>query len=242
MPNDHFFAQEIYQIRCEWGLDAVSLLAPISEAVVIVDVLSFSTCVDIATNRGALIYPFGWMDLSSHEFAEQIGAVVAGKAGESRYSLAAESLLDVPAGLKLVLPSPNGSTLSTATGDIPTFTACLRNAEAVAKALQRDYTQISIIPAGERWASKAMRPALEDWIGAGAVIHGLAGTKSPEAKAAETLFLTYWDQLPQLLRQISSGRELIGKRQEKNIELAGELNISQCIPRLIEGAYQNVKR
>ena len=46
-----------FDIRCEWGEAGVLALAPISEVVVVVDVLSFSTCVDIAVWRGGEILP-----------------------------------------------------------------------------------------------------------------------------------------------------------------------------------------
>lgn len=48
------FDQADFNIRGEWGQQGVSQLAPISDVVVIVDVLSFSTCVDIVTSRGAI--------------------------------------------------------------------------------------------------------------------------------------------------------------------------------------------
>jgi hypothetical protein len=52
------FDQAEFDIRCEWGLQGVMTLAPISDVVIIVDVFSFTTCVEIATNQGALIYPY----------------------------------------------------------------------------------------------------------------------------------------------------------------------------------------
>ena len=69
--------------------------------------------------------------------------------------------MNIPADVRLVLPSPNGATLSLETGELPTFTGCLRNAQAVAQALQGIGPKISLIPAGERWKDGSLRPAVE---------------------------------------------------------------------------------
>lgn len=39
------YDQSEFDLRCEWGAQGVSQLASISDVVIIVDVLSFSTCV-----------------------------------------------------------------------------------------------------------------------------------------------------------------------------------------------------
>src|SRR5574341_555232 len=185
-----FFSQSNYDIKCEWGLTGVEALAPVSDVLIIVDVISFTTCVDIAVSRGASIYPYQWRSESIQTFAEAVGALVAGSLrAPSGYTLSPTSLRDIPAGTRLVLPSPNGSALSTATGSVPTFAGCLRNAKAVAEAAMRIGKRIGLIPAGERWKDdQTLRPSLEDWIGAGAIIHHLRGSRSPEAWSAATLF------------------------------------------------------
>ena len=123
------FDQAAFEIRCEWGENGVARLAPISDVVIIVDVLSFSTCVDIAVGRGAVVYPYRWKDASrAREYADSIGAELAGsRSSESRYSLSPLSMLDSSAGTKLVLPSPNGSNLTLSTGKAVTLAGCLRN-------------------------------------------------------------------------------------------------------------------
>ena len=42
-------------LRCEWGLEELLALRPFCDAVVIVDVLSFSTAADIALSNGAAV-------------------------------------------------------------------------------------------------------------------------------------------------------------------------------------------
>ena len=64
----------------------------------------------------------------AQEFANSVGAELAQKRGGAKYSLSPKSMLGIPEGIKLVLPSPNGSILTLATGDTLTFAGCLRNA------------------------------------------------------------------------------------------------------------------
>ena len=217
-------------------------MLPGSRAVVIVDVLSFSTSVDIAAGNGALVYPCRSRDHTAAAFARSRNALLANATREFEgggYSLSPSSLVDIPPGSALVLPSPNGSTLSLSTGDTPTYAGCLRNATALAAFLQRYETGISIVPAGERWKKQqTLRPAIEDLIGAGAVIHALEGTRSPEAETAARVFRTFRDDLESVLGASGSGRELIGRGFEEDVRLAAALDASRCVPVLRDGAYR----
>jgi 2-phosphosulfolactate phosphatase len=233
-----YFSQSEFDIRCEWGKNGVTELAPISDVVVIVDVLSFSTCVEIAVRRKAVVFPFRWKDDQAAVFAASVGAELAdGPQNHSRYSLSPASLVDIPEGTRLVIPSPNGATLSLQTGDTPTLIGCLRNYQAVAAAAQKYGKRIAIIPAGERWADGGLRPAFEDWIGAGALISEMPGALSPESKAARTAFVDAKSGIELLIRQCGSGKELIKRGFEENVRLASAQNISDCVPRLANGAY-----
>ena len=147
-------------VHCEWGEQGVTQLRATTDVYVIVDVLTFSTAVDVAVSRGALVYPYTWMDLSSIQFAKQIDGVVGGSSRRPGLSLSPGSLLDIPAGTRLVLPSPNGSSLSVLTAETPTLAGCLRNARAVAEAAIRLGERISVIAAGERWPDGSLRPAI----------------------------------------------------------------------------------
>ena len=66
-----FYDQTDYAIRFEWGAPGVEVLAACSDVVIIVDVLSFSTCVDIAMARGAVILPYQWRDASAETYARE---------------------------------------------------------------------------------------------------------------------------------------------------------------------------
>jgi len=233
--------QTRFDIRCEWGEQSVTALAADSDAVIIVDVLSFSTCVAIAVHNGAIVYPFHSNTMTAQDYAREKDALLAVKQRNTKgYSLSPLSLMTIPAQTKIVLPSPNGSLLSTLTGNKPTFTGCLRNARAVALAAQKFGIRITVIPAGERWfaTNSSLRPALEDTIGAGAIIHYLSGKKSMEAQAAESTFLQFRNQLQSCFKNIGSGIELIDKGFAKDVELAAELNVSDKAPRLRNSAYR----
>ena len=125
-----FYDQTEFDVRFEWGEQGVSRLAPHSDVVVIVDVLSFSTCVDIATSNGAVILPYRWQDESAIAFAQSRQAEMASftRRYTGGYSLSPTSLLAIPARTRLVLPSPNGATLTFLAGSTSVLTGCLRNA------------------------------------------------------------------------------------------------------------------
>jgi len=236
-----YFNQQEWPIRCEWGAAGIEALAPLCDALVIVDVLSFSTSVDIAVGRGASVYPYRWRDDSALEYAACHAAIVASpqRTAVGGYSLSPASLQTIPAGTRLVLPSPNGATLTLATGALPTMAGCLRNARAVALAAHRFGSRIGVIAAGERWPDGSLRPAVEDLIGAGAIIAHLEGTRSPEATIALRAFEQSRPNLTTVLQQCGSGQELIGRGFADDVALAGALNGSQSAPLLRDGAYVN---
>jgi 2-phosphosulfolactate phosphatase len=235
------FDQSEFEIRCEWGARGVEQLAPISDVIIIVDILSFSTCVEIATSRGAIVFPYQWKDETAEKFAAPMGAELAVPRAEqhvaSPYSLSPQSLNHISQGTRLVLPSPNGSTLSLMTGNTPTLAGCLRNCRAVAQAALSYGHRIAVIPAGEKWHDGSLRPAVEDWIGAGAILSHLKGHGSPEAASAISAYHQAVPNLNLLLRQCSSGKELISKGFQSDVDLASELNVNEGVPKLHDRAY-----
>jgi 2-phosphosulfolactate phosphatase len=226
----------------EWGPEGARQFGESAGAIIIVDVLSFSTCVDIAVSRGATVLPFANDDCrTAARLARIIGAELAGPRGsrEHRFSLSPSSLSEIEAGTKLVLPSPNGSAISAAARAVPVLAGCLRNARAVARkaaAIARD-SPIAVIPAGERWPDGSLRPAIEDLIGAGAIIEELGFRCSPEAEIARQAFLSARPAMADFLRSCTSGRELIDRGYPQDVEGAIELNVSTAAPLLADGAY-----
>lgn len=227
----------------EWGPEGAGALDGIAAVIIVVDVLSFSTCVDIAVGRGAVVYPHAAGDQgAAGRMASSIGAELAGRRGgaPSGFSLSPASLLSIEPGTNLVLPSPNGSTISAVPRTASVLAGCLRNARAIAaKALSiARGGPIAVVPAGERWPNGALRPAIEDLIGAGAIIDELGLTCSPEAAVARQSFLGARPALQELLRDCVSGRELIERGYPVDVDVAATLNVSTAAPVLIDGAYR----
>ena len=79
------FSQAEFDNRLEWGEQGVNTLAPISDVVIIVDVLSFTTCVEIATSRKAIIYPYCDQFEMAGEFARSVNAELAEKRRDAKY-------------------------------------------------------------------------------------------------------------------------------------------------------------
>lgn len=236
-----YFDQSEYDIRFEWGLSGVEAFAPVSDVVVIVDVLSFTTCVDIVVGRDGLVLPYlGKLDdLAAFAHAQKAIYANPARKHEAGFSLAPSSLMTIPEGTRLVLPSPNGSILSLSTGTAVTLAGCLRNAQAVAVQASQLGERISVIAAGERWQDGLLRPALEDLLGAGAIITHLSGGRSPEAETAVAAFNHAQSNLINTLNRCGSGKELIGRGFAADVQLAAQLNVSRSAPVLSDGAYSS---
>jgi 2-phosphosulfolactate phosphatase len=89
----------------------------------------------------------------------------------------------------------------------------------------------NVIPAGERWPDGSLRPGLEDWLGAGAILRWLPGSRSPEADSAVAVLEHHGGNLVATLQQCGSGRELEERGHDQDKAIAGELDASSCVPR-----------
>lgn len=247
------FDQSGHKVRMEWGPHGLRRLAPVCDVVIVIDVLSFTTAVEILTSRGATVHPYRWHDGSEAEHAKSLGAYLAARTtsltddeGARIYSLSPETLLDFPAGQSIVLPSPNGSALAqaaTEAGASHVIAGCLRNATAVGRAatdLAGSEGSIGVIPAGERWhgATGPMRVAWEDLMGAGAIIDAMGPMqRSPEAQSAAGAFVDARDDLVRLLLDCNSGREHVERGTTANVAIAGDVDISNTVPILVDDAF-----
>jgi 2-phosphosulfolactate phosphatase len=233
----------ITSINLGWGLNGINHYKKTSDVIIIVDVLSFSTCVDIAVNNEAEIIPYRFKEESVVEYAKQLNAQPASLHRiKSEYSLSPVSLQNIKPRTRLVLSSPNGSELSLSAGNALTLCGCLRNAEAVGRYASKTGNNITIIPAGEKNSDGSLRPAVEDLIGAGAILRNIYNEEiSPECETAIAVYEVYKENLLSKIKISFSGKELIERGFEEDVILASQLNVSKCVPVLKNGVYKNLK-
>jgi 2-phosphosulfolactate phosphatase len=245
------------RVRLEWGPGAIPDRdcgrLPVA---VVVDVLSFTTTLSVAMDLGVEVLPHPWDRTGAAELARETGATVAVGRREARES-GGVSLS--PAGLRravdvrrLVLPSPNGAAIAHQLGTARRSTsgrpstvvgACLRNASAIGEWLAlREVDDVLLVPAGERWPDGSMRPAVEDLLGAGAVIDAIVSHRgtglTPEASAARAAFREARGELSDRLHSSTSGVELVGNGFAEDVDVAAELDTSDLVPVLVEGTFR----
>lgn len=220
-----------------WGVTGAKHLAGHSDVLVVVDVLSFSTSVSVAVERGALVWPFEFGADGAELLAREVGAELArGRSVEQGPTLSPASMLDLRPGTRLVLPSPNGSTVSRAaiTTGLPVVCGCLRSAAATARWLRR-HARVGIVAAGEQWVDGSLRPAYEDLLGAGAIAKGLtrAGYRAtPDVAAAVAATAR-----PRPLVECMSGVELVERGFEDDVKIAEERDATDVVAVMQVGRF-----
>lgn len=131
---------------------------------------------------------------------------------------------------------------------------CLRNASAVAEAIADEQrrrgarTSIALIAGGElvpadagAAARTARRFAVEDLLGAGAIVDALGvrgiDHTSPETAAAGEAFRGLRAATRHLLAASGSGQELAERGAHDEVHAAAELDASTAVPVLREGVF-----
>lgn len=227
-------------VRFEWGPSGSAALG--ADVTVVVDVLSFTTTVSVAVERGIEVFPFGWRDVRATTYALTRDAVLAvgrREAGPGQVSLSPATVRAATGVERLVLPSPNGSSISFALAEAggEVVAGCLRNATAVGAFLAgrvRAGAVVGVVAAGERWPDGTLRPAVEDLWGAGAVLAALAGhgvgSPSAEARAAVTAYDVVAGELLDALHDCASGRELVAGGYPGDVDVAAEVDACAVVP------------
>lgn len=235
--------QHVHPARFDWGLVGAAAIGGDADITIVVDVLSFTTTLSVAMDRGIEVFPYRWRDSGAARYAEKRNAVlaVARSAGRGEAVSLSPSTVRRARGIeRLVLPSPNGSSIahSLAASSGACIGASLRNAGAVAEWVSAHVCEgsiVSVIAAGERWPDGSLRPAVEDLWGAGAVLATLRErtaslTLSPEAESAVAAWRSVADRIDTALTQCASGRELIDAGCPSDVEIAAEIDESRSVP------------
>jgi 2-phosphosulfolactate phosphatase len=224
------FSQHGFRLRIDWGRDGARRAAQRGDVIVIVDVLSFSSAVATAVYHGGIVVPCA-KDDDADAIARQVGGVVAVSRravhAAGCYSLSPLTYVEMAPETTVVLPSPNGATCSRYAAQVPyLFVGALLNANAVATAvgdiLRSTDLDCTVIACGERWQIEStegeeLRFAIEDYLGAGAILSGLHYSKSPEALLCETAFKGTQNNLAETLLICGSGRELIERGFQNDV-------------------------
>jgi 2-phosphosulfolactate phosphatase len=228
--------QHGFDVRFEWGVSGLEALRG-ARTFIVVDVLSFSTCVAAALERGAIVIPCPLDEQAAKELAARHDALLAGRRG-STYSLSPQSMSTLDRGARIVLPSLNGAALSCRAAAMGCVLAgCLRNRSAVATRAIARGGPVAVLAAGERWPDGSLRPAIEDLVGAGAIASALPGTRSPEAEIAIAAFEAAARAMTSTLHECSSGRELVERGYANDVTYAAELDVCTIAPELVDGAF-----
>jgi len=236
----------------EWGIRGARDAAARGDIVVIVDVLCFSTTTIVAVHAGMQVIPAS-LQTDVATLAKTWQAEVAHPrqtAGEG-YSLSPTSFLRGTNGNnRLILPSPNGARCSTACRTATAvFIGALINAQPVSRHIQQLSHEldkpVTIIACGEQWndpisGDNCLRPAIEDYLGAGAILAYIDEELSPEADVCRSAFRGSLKRLDDLIWDCGSGRELRERGFADDVHLARKLNLYSTVPGWVGGVFQNV--
>ncbi|WP_350280358.1 2-phosphosulfolactate phosphatase [Kribbella sp. HUAS MG21] len=235
------YAQHGFAAGFDWGPVGAEVVA--GDIVAVVDVLSFTTAVTVAADLGIDVLPYRWRDETAVVYAEQYDATLAvgrSAAGPGEVSLSPATIRSVTGITRLVLPSPNGSTISKQLSDsgATVIAVSLRNRQAAAEWVnkQGNGRRVVAIAAGERWKDGSLRPAVEDLWGAGGFLSALqSDNPSPEARAAVAAYDAVAEDLPRLLHECAGGRELTQYGYAEDVAIAAEVDESRSVPVLRDG-------
>ena len=111
--------QPDHRVRFDWGPTGADAVAEGAGVAVVVDVLSFTTTLCVAVERGMTVLPYRWKDDRAAAYADRHAATLAvgrleGRAlpPSSAVSLSPAAMTRVSGVERIVLPSPNGSSIS----------------------------------------------------------------------------------------------------------------------------------
>ncbi len=223
MTTPGALGQAGFTTRLEWGPAGLARAVADSAVVVVVDVMRFSTITCLICEKG--------------------GSAALSDVPADAENLTSNRLHNLEPGGRVKVFSLNGGALArtaSALGGPVVLAGALRNAHAAgryARSVARDGV-VTVLAAGEVDPDGSLRPAVEDLLGAGAIIAAAGGDPSPEALVAMAAFSGVED-LEAVLLRCASGRELAGRGATDDVILSAELDVSSVAPLLVDGAFED---
>jgi 2-phosphosulfolactate phosphatase len=233
--SDSWFDQPGFRCRLEWGRDGARRAAARGDILVVVDTLRFSTCVATAVHGGAWVYP-----CAEGEAPETVAlqADVDWSPEMKRTALSPMRYLDAQPGDRIVIPSPNGGTCARYGRAAPAVLAgTLVNASAtgayISTLLADSAACVTVVACGERWAEHQddgpLRFAIEDYLGAGAILDAIPYGRSPEADLCASAFHAVRTRIADVLWSCGSGIELRDRGREDDLRLASHIDLFSTV-------------
>jgi 2-phosphosulfolactate phosphatase len=244
------FTQEGYRCRLEWGWRGARQAAERGDILVVVDVLSFSTAVATAIAHGGSIYPCATQEeavITAQTRATECAVNRRDVPAKGRFSLSPLTYSTLEPGTRVALASPNGATCSRYAGEVShLLVGALVNARAVGRAvthlLDTTNSDVTVLACGERWQTPSeegeLRFAVEDYLGAGAILSYLPHAKSPESQVCEGAFRHAQSTLEEIVWECSSGQELRIKGYAEDVRHSLQVNIYLSVPVLRNGRLE----
>jgi 2-phosphosulfolactate phosphatase len=253
MNNKPLF-QHPFHCKLDWGQRGALRAVQRGDILVVVDTLSFSTAVATAVNYGGFVCPCPEGE-DPVKLARRIGGEAAVRRADvpqkGHFSLSPLTYVNLSPGTRIVLSSPNGATCSHCSRQVPyLFIGALLNARAVASAVSNvlngmdSSACMTVIACGERESTlpenNPIRFAVEDYLGAGAILSYLGFEKSPEARVCQSAFADNKKNMRNILWECESGRELRAEGFGKDVEFASQLNLYDSVPVMRNGFFSAV--
>ncbi len=235
--------------KFNWGRDGAIEASEDNDYVVIVDTLSFSTTVAYATTNSVRVYPQALGDDTTELSKKYDAEIAVGRLcvpEKGRFSLSPLTYNSIEKNTKVVLPALNGGTCCKLAQEnsAKVIVGALVNAKAVANHIMTYIAEsdnsinISVIACGERFKEPNMdgeiRFAIEDYLGAGAIISELEIEKTPEAIVCEGAFKSSKNILNKLIWECESGIELREIGFGDDVVFASKLNSINVVPILLD--------
>ena len=201
-----------FDIHCCWGFKLADDLVLQYDVCIIVDVLSFSTSLDLLINVKENTQNMPVADDFIHHLTPQ----------------------------KLNIPSPVGLPIQLNLHQKPVLVGCLRNARAVAKVARMLGNAVLLIPVGDKLSEEEFKTCSEDFIATGAIISYMKGARSAESEAALDVYNSSKGNIEEMVKLSSSARQMMLNGFLLEVDQACQFNRSKNVPLLEEGALINL--